>query len=311
MCSQHWKTFVAFSILGIFTIIGLASRPNSTGFFCNDETIRMPYNHTQTLSLPLLFILCYVLSSIGFILNRYYFSKTQCWLLLKYDYLSFTFGFMYTIFLTLMVKIVSGRLRPHFIEFCDSTKLLNLYCVDNSNTFNEQYECINNIDLFKGSGSFFSAHSSMASFSMTYLILYIQNSLPPSIVQKSIKLLVQCMLLNITIMVGYTRIMDYYNHWEDVLVGLSFGAFVACWTHFNIAHYFQQNNNQICAIRTTSINISDREMGFLLNNDQTNVINDEPIFALPKTCIRRTSHSPEHVPLLTHVDSSQSFYQTV
>ena len=75
MCSQHWKTFVAFSILGIFTIIGLASRPNSTGFFCNDETIRMPYNHTQTLSLPLLFILCYVLSSIGFILNRYYFSK--------------------------------------------------------------------------------------------------------------------------------------------------------------------------------------------------------------------------------------------
>ena len=144
----------------------------------------------------------------------------------------FLFGLFSTGILTDLIKITVGRLRPNFLDVCkpdvDPYKKL---C-----SLGEKYYLEPNIDFKCTSSetlkvedsrmSFPSGHSSLAFYSMIYLILYTKNRWKCRTMGFTSKL-VQLILLMIATFTALSRIRDNKHHPTDVLCGTIIGILFA------------------------------------------------------------------------------------
>ena len=125
--------FPLFSVSGAFFIVFFLIDPYARGFYCNDETIRFPY---QNDTVPLLVAGAYGACGafLVVIMTELYINRQCCadggeeefkirqkrWILNTLNgCLLYALGAMCTLLITEIGKRSIGRLRPHFITVCD------------------------------------------------------------------------------------------------------------------------------------------------------------------------------------------------
>ena len=210
----------AFTLLALMMISTyFYCDPHHRGFWCSDESIRMPLKPlTVTLSTILIFS-CAIPCSVIIFTESKLGLDYRIWLK------RFFFSGGINLMLTIFCKFTTGRLRPHFIAVCDP----DIDCVSNANmnSFISDYECRNPIAkaIKQARQSFFSGHASISLQAAVFLVLYIHHRYAKS--TGLVKALIQFVILLAGIYPGITQVNNYWHHWSDVLVGYIVGTLIA------------------------------------------------------------------------------------
>lgn len=236
-------------VLAILPTVLLNSfqKPFQRGFFCGDGSISYPYKADivsgRALMGSVLFIpaaVIAVVETIRYILKRRTSSKSttsvsyrissKCSIpivLVRFYKVFgvFLFGAAVTMALTDVGKYTTGRLRPHFLSVCQPNQLALQNCT--SSVYIEDIICTRKSDwkLHNARLSFPSGHASIAVYTATFLVLYLQKRVTWKFTRLA-KPCLQVMLALTGIFVALSRISDYMHHWSDVLAGAILGCFV-------------------------------------------------------------------------------------
>lgn len=156
--------------------------------------------------------------------------------------LLFALGISLTVLLTEIGKRWIGRLRPHFIAVCNPDFSTVVCSTNGGGAGNVIYNSIDTGGSFcRGSASeveearlsFPSGHSSYSTYTMLFLILYIQARL---VLYKLrfIKPLIQLAAFIAAYVTSISRISDYHHRGSDVIGGIVLGGIIAVFTGFII-----------------------------------------------------------------------------
>ncbi|KAI6174402.1 hypothetical protein M3Y98_01186200 [Aphelenchoides besseyi] len=238
-----------FIVVGIF-LIAEASYLNyspqlvqTTGFYCNDDSIRHPFVKSH-LTMKGVFALALIPSFFAILLTetlRLYrnndldlyvpcedglskFSKLIARVVLFYSYL-FTAVTLDVVAL-FVCKFLVGRLRPHFIAVCQPDVGFER-C--NTSIYITDYRCTNDNQKLIANArmSFFSGHSSLIATATTFLILYFETRLQGQLKSRWFVVLLYTVMIFFTLWIGYSRILDYKHHPTDVIVGFAVGVSIS------------------------------------------------------------------------------------
>ncbi|XP_046549696.1 phospholipid phosphatase 1-like [Haliotis rubra] len=200
--------------------------PFGRGFFCNDQSLMYPY-HDDTVTMvdaALIGVLPQVLL-LASVAKRTFFNMYGKLLFAQLGVACFGGGICYLT--TEVVKLVVGRLRPHFFDVCkpDFSK------INCSTGYIVDYVCqgTNDALIIDAKKSFPSGHSSFIAFAMTYIIMYVQLRLG----RKNCRLLRALLQFGAAlggVYVCVSRISDYKHHWSDVLGGAVLGILTSALT---------------------------------------------------------------------------------
>ncbi|XP_067686566.1 phospholipid phosphatase 1-like isoform X1 [Haliotis asinina] len=212
--------------------------PFGRGFFCDDQSLMYPY-HDDTVTmvdaaligvLPMVLLIFAIEAldaylSTGLSCKRTFFNMYGKLLFAQVGVASFGGGICYLT--TEVVKLVVGRLRPHFFDVCkpDFSK------INCSTGYIVDYVCQGTDDalIIDAKKSFPSGHSSFIAFAMTYIIMYVQIRLG----RKNCRLLRALLQFGAAlggVYVCVSRISDYKHHWSDVLGGAILGIVTSALT---------------------------------------------------------------------------------
>ncbi|XP_062975152.1 phospholipid phosphatase 3-like [Elgaria multicarinata webbii] len=220
--------------------------PIRRGFFCNDSSISYPLQHAETINDLVLISVGILIAALVIILGescRVHSLPQASQSPLSNPYVvalykemgAFLFGCMVGQSFTNLTKVAVGRLRPHFLATC-RPNFTRLNCAEG---YLEDYVCTGSTSAEREARkSFYSGHASFAMYTMMYLVFYLQARFTWQ-GARTLRPLVQFVLLMLAIYTGLTRISDYRHHPSDVVVGLLQGAFVAYWVAFNVSSMFQ------------------------------------------------------------------------
>lgn len=233
-------TVLVLSLCFAYNFLGI--EPAQRGFFCDDQTIQYPYrpdtiSDTQAIGICLLVPLALILLIEGVIVAQSKErlakgNKSSCLKFCRVAYRSggmFVVGVAGTLFLTEVLKLYAGRLRPHFLDVCDP---------DFSKVNCSQGYVMASGSLCRGTDremltdarkSFPSGHASVAAYGATYIIV----NLNIRFTWKGIRLLLPLMQLIIVCVfsyVGVSRVTDNKHHASDVIAGFFLGFIVALFT---------------------------------------------------------------------------------
>lgn len=173
----------------------------------------------------------------------------------------FIFGYITTMFISGIGKVVVGRLRPHFWARCNPDTDCKL--VSNMNTYVENFTCTNSQlrprDLSYISTSWPSGHAAVMFYSMLFTIIYLHKAIPTLLIkssyesQKKFNVLlpyaIYAFMTSLAVYVSLTRVSDYHHHPTDVLSGSVLGSIIALvlgstkWT--TTLRMTQRNDNEI------------------------------------------------------------------
>lgn len=141
----------------------------------------------------------------------------------------FAFGISITLLITEIGKRWLGRLRPHFIEVCNPN-LASITCTSNNGIYNNidtggSFCNGNEVDIGAARMSFPSGHSSYSTFTMLFLIIFIQARL---VLYKLrfIKSAFQVTAFIAAFVTCISRISDYHHRGSDVIGGIVVGLIV-------------------------------------------------------------------------------------
>lgn len=250
---------VCLVVLGIadmlFHIIPI--KPSHRGFFCDDKSLQKPFQK-ETIPTWLTIIVGFFATIPTMIIceavnarsrrrkNEKELGKisVKCgplkWNPSRWQrrsiFLVFMFGFgaLITNLFTDMGKATVGRLRPYFITICKPNNTL-LNC---SQGYITEDICTGDPkDILEARFSFPSAHASFSAYSMVFLALYLESSMPTKR-SNLVKPFLQVAFLSLGLLCALSRIFDYWHHWGDVLVGMFLGAIVAFFITFRSLRLF-------------------------------------------------------------------------
>ncbi|XP_043990712.1 phospholipid phosphatase 3-like isoform X1 [Gambusia affinis] len=243
------KLLVATDLFCLFLVILVAVLlhksvfpPYQRGFYCDDESLRLPYKNS---SVP-----TSVLTAMGFTLPvlsiiigesfRIFFLTKEPKSLVGNPYFTafykqigvFLFGCAISLSFTNIAKVSVGRLRPHFIDVCKP----DFATINCSLGYITEYKCLGpESQVQEARKSFFSGHASFSMYTMLYLVFYLQSRLTWS-GARLLRPLIQFALIMISFYTGLTRVSDHKHHPTDVLAGFFQGALVALWIVFFVSN---------------------------------------------------------------------------
>ncbi|KAM3600611.1 uncharacterized protein V6R79_025892 [Siganus canaliculatus] len=228
-----------------FAILNVQQRPFLRGFFCNDDSIRLPYKE-DTISYQLLggvtipvVILAMIFGESILVYLKRIKSKSSFGAYVARVYKAvgtFLFGAAMSQSLTDIAKYSIGRLRPHFLDVCKPDwSLINCSAGD----YIEEFTCTGDMTkVTEGRLSFYSGHSSFSMYCMLFLALYLQARLQAEWA-RLLRPTIQFFLIAASVYTGLSRVSDYKHHWSDVLTGLLQGALMAILVVFFVSDFFK------------------------------------------------------------------------
>jgi len=239
-------------------IIYTIPNPVQRGFHCNDMSIRLP-EKPGLIPASVLYSVGCILPTITIALIEAYRifmmeprifqggervkphyqllgQPVSPYLASLYIYLGyFYFGMAMNVFITDLGKYSVGRLRPNFIDICKPDEsVLNCHTVNPYQYF-ENVTCHGDPRKVRAARlSFPSGHASFSSYTMTFLVLYLQARLIWPMAGLLTKHILQFVALVLAIWTAFTRVADHKHHTTDVLAGSILGACVATVTAYGI-----------------------------------------------------------------------------
>ena len=234
---------------------------NQLGFFCDDTNIRYPYRDSTIPYFDLYFFIILNISIFIFLSalehnsHRYDRKRLQTlakaktlvvkfnctcrqieipYWIWKFAYILYAFivGYLITMVITLTFKVSVGELRPHFHAVCKADfsqfpcKSMTGYYIYVTN-----YTCTGSPGLVRSARlSFPSGHSSSITYSMTYLILYLETKL---YIPRGIRSMLSLLFALSALLVSLSRLDDFKHHFHDILAGMLIGLLTAAITYFN------------------------------------------------------------------------------
>lgn len=223
------------------------------GFFCDDKSLKHPYNK-NTVDNWMLFLMCFIIpisiiTTVEFFISHYIRTRGLCnmtceryyiwrleiadWIVESYKKIGLLiFGSGVGQLTMDIAKYSIGRLRPHFFAVCEPVMIDGSTCNDpvNADRYIEEYRCTAAYAtprmLKQMSLSFPSGHASFACFAMVYITIYLEKRMTWERC-KMVKHFIQFLLLMFAWYTGLTRISDYQHHTTDVLAGSAIGALYA------------------------------------------------------------------------------------
>jgi len=228
------------------------------GFFCNDISIRYPYRE-QTVPGKWLFGINLIISICLYCVGEKYIipRKETCenpdehslvskllnanhvWYLRSLKlFLSLAWCLAATLMLTSIIKSTVGSLRPHFVSVCDPDIECSSY---NMSSYIDEYTCrtTNQHRITDARRSFPSGHASFSAATMAFNILYIeyqsqyinyisysgQSSTSANMYKDTLlKPFLEICLIGVAVFIAMSRVLDYYHHLIDVLIGFLLGT---------------------------------------------------------------------------------------
>ncbi|XP_028173913.1 putative phosphatidate phosphatase [Ostrinia furnacalis] len=210
--------------------------PFQRGFFCGDETLMYPYKE-DTVDVYMLKIGGIAIPLLAFLICEWtLLRKEQCeerclgvpihpWMRGFYCALaSFFLGLCFVELATNISKSTIGRLRPHFFDICQPSVDCSAPQWQNRYILPHEYTCTGEFtSRFRNMRmSFVSGHSSWATYTMTYLALYLEKRM----IWNGTRVVRHTLQFGALMLCWFTvlsRISDNRHHWSDVLAGLSLG----------------------------------------------------------------------------------------
>lgn len=271
--------FVIFFLVLVYVFVLCYSNPTINYYSCDQLDLNKPYLKdtisTEALIffgsfIPLVFIVAVELVNSNFIHKiviyiklkkkneRKSFNGRNLRMCLLHLITIFSLGIIITILLTEIIKHWVGRLRPYFLDVC-KPNLAEIDCFNH--TLNGQvYKSI-----FTGDGfctgdahrikearlSFPSGHASYSSYTMIFLILYLEARLFVD-KKKFFKILLQFLAFLLCLVTSLSRISDFHHRTSDVVCGFLLGTTVAIFVTKHVGIGINYKEDTYIDIRSVS-----------------------------------------------------------
>lgn len=210
----------------------LRIQPLRRGFFCGDQSISYPY-HDDTVSDGMATFICIVIPIICMVIveaAHLYNAKLNKAngrpSYFRYIYrtlIVFLVGAAVTFLISEVIKLLGGRLRPHFLSVCDPD-YSRIPCSEGYIVISDEYcKGKNAKRLTDARKSFPSGHAMLAGYGIIYLLIYLEVRF----MWRRVRLLLPTLQLGAICLgcwVSVTRVSDNKHHWGDVLGGAILGA---------------------------------------------------------------------------------------
>lgn len=246
---------VILAILGLLLGVFLRQPPVALGFFCDDETIRYPAKDdtfsTDSTILASLFIplFLFVVQEVWSAAVEYKAcvkadAKTVVWFTLKhflrivYLELMVILALMVTSILTEVGKIYGGQHRPWFLLACNPD-FSKINCTDQFGNplLIDESNCRPNdtTALIEARKSWPSGHAStiFCGMILSLLVVYYMPTLKASI---GIRVSAMMALFAFAVIVGLSRISDYFHRWFDVISGAILGSAISVFVFYSFMY---------------------------------------------------------------------------
>uniref|UniRef100_A0A3B3H996 Phospholipid phosphatase 3 n=1 Tax=Oryzias latipes TaxID=8090 RepID=A0A3B3H996_ORYLA len=241
-CKDHSrrKLLVGVDLFCLFLVVLVAVflhkspfPPYQRGFFCNDNSIRLPYK-TSVVSTTVLTAVGFSVPVVSIIIGesyRIYFLNEGSKSFVGNPYISalykqvgvFIFGCAISQSFTDIAKVSVGRMRPHFLDVCKP----DFSTINCSLGYITEYQCQGpESHVQEARKSFFSGHASFSMYTMLYLVFYLQSRFTWH-GARLLRPLTQFTLIMMSFYTGLSRVSDHKHHPTDVLAGFIQGAVVA------------------------------------------------------------------------------------
>ncbi|XP_028988370.1 phospholipid phosphatase 3-like isoform X2 [Betta splendens] len=253
-CKDHSrrKLLVGVDLFCLFLVLLVAAflhrapfAPYQRGFFCADDSIRLPYKSSTVPSAALtaVGVAAPVVSIIIGESYRIYFLNEGSKSFVGNPYISalykqvgvFMFGCAISTSFTDIAKVSVGRMRPHFLDVCKP----DFSTINCSLGYITDYECQGpESKVQEARKSFFSGHASFSMYTMLYLVFYLQSRFTWH-GARLLRPLTQFTLIMMSFYTGLSRVSDHKHHPTDVLAGFVQGALVAYCVVFFVSDLFK------------------------------------------------------------------------
>ncbi|XP_022702276.1 phospholipid phosphatase 3-like isoform X3 [Varroa jacobsoni] len=146
-------------------------------------------------------------------------------------------NFLYGAALTMMTvelgKKIAGRLRPHFIDACKPTNLVQFCEASRSQQYTVDLICSNKRGEINARESFPSAHAAASFYIAVYLLTYLQLRMSwKSVIVPVMRPMMQFAFIQVAFVIALTRVRDHYHFYSDVAAGAILGILCAFITIF-------------------------------------------------------------------------------
>lgn len=253
-CKDHSrrKLLVAVDLFCLFLVVLVGVflhkspfPPYKRGFFCDDESITLPYKNS-TVSTTVLTAVGVTVPVVSIIIGesyRIYFLNEGSKSFVGNPYISalykqigvFVFGCAISQSFTDIAKVSVGRMRPHFLDVCKP----DFSTINCSLGYITEYTCQGlESKVQEARKSFFSGHASFSMYTMLYLVFYLQSRFTWH-GARLLRPLTQFTLIMMSFYTGLSRVSDHKHHPTDVLAGFFQGALVAYCIVFYVSDLFQ------------------------------------------------------------------------
>ncbi|XP_022702275.1 phospholipid phosphatase 3-like isoform X2 [Varroa jacobsoni] len=154
-------------------------------------------------------------------------------------------NFLYGAALTMMTvelgKKIAGRLRPHFIDACKPTNLVQFCEASRSQQYTVDLICSNKRGEINARESFPSAHAAASFYIAVYLLTYLQLRMSwKSVIVPVMRPMMQFAFIQVAFVIALTRVRDHYHFYSDVAAGAILGILCAFITYFEKIFYLKQ-----------------------------------------------------------------------
>ncbi|KAB7495055.1 Phospholipid phosphatase 3 [Armadillidium nasatum] len=229
---------VALPVL-IFYLVGV---PYQRGFFCDDESIRYPFK-PSTVTSGALYAFGTIIPVVAIILVEYFRVREANITTASREKLIKWFWSLYRF----IGVFLFGCAVSHLTVDCRSGT--DVYVTEDVCTPDtpEDYNLLRESRL-----SFISGHASFSTYTMFYLIFYLQYRFCKCSFSL-IRPVIQYACFGLAVFTTLSRVSDYKHHWSDVLAGFVNGAVFAVFCAFWVAKvhllkfsYKDQDDIQMC-----------------------------------------------------------------
>lgn len=173
----------------------------------------------------------------------------------------FAFGMFTLMIFVDVIKLVTGRLRPNFLEVCGVNRTL---CGVNGNWGGDEL-CTNKdeLEIRHARGSFPSLKSAMTAFAAVYLAIYIHGALRTRSV-RVLRPFLSLVFAMLALLCGLTQMGLNQNYWTDVIAGFALGIVMAIYLGAFVLYNFREYVSERKMIRLLH--------GFLVDHQLLNEI---------------------------------------